>query len=108
MSKYLLPLFVSLAACATTPMSRVEVAGRVHPVDARLRSAEALPGKASADVNLCVSASGQVIAADLAHSSQSAAFDRAVMTDVLSWEFPKDHGDWCTRLRVSYSAHEPV
>jgi TonB family protein len=112
MSKILLALLVPLAACATTPTARVDVTGGVKPTYTRVASTEALSGQAAADVDLCVSPTGQVISAQLARGSQVEAFDRALMTDVLAWEFPVPaahaEGPWCTRVHVAYSTSRPA
>lgn len=109
MSKMLFALLVSLGACATTPTARLEVTGHIKPTYARIASTEALQGHGVADVDLCVSPAGQVLSAELAHASQSAAFDRALVTDVLAWQFPTlAQHPWCTRVHVAYTGSRPA
>jgi outer membrane biosynthesis protein TonB len=71
---------------------------------ARLVEAE-LGARAAAEVDLCVSRDGRVVAVSLVHATRSPAFDLAVVHDVAEWQFaapaaPADRT--CKRATISY------
>lgn len=64
-----------------------------------------LGARASAELDLCVSRAGRVVAVSLARATSSPAFDRAVLHDVAEWEFAAlaTSGDRiCKRATISY------
>ena len=109
--------FVLLAACATADTSsRVT---RVFPVaiEATLPGVDKIGGevrgalgkRATAELDLCVSTTGQVTKARLVTGSTLAAFDAALLRDVAEWRFAAMPGPstlaTCERTRVTYETY---
>ena len=68
-----------------------------------------LGGEASVDLRYCVSPAGKVIEAKLLRSSTLDAFDHAVMSDVVGWQFAVQPGPdsvrSCDRATIVYRPH---
>ena len=71
-----------------------------HVIQARLGS------QASVDVHYCVSPAGKVVGAELERRSDLEAFDQAVLTDILTWQFAAQPGPdsvkSCDRATILY------
>jgi len=64
-----------------------------------------LGARATAEMDICVSRAGRVVAVSLAHATRSPAFDLAVLHDVAEWQFaaPSAPGERiCKRTTISY------
>ncbi|MCX5741815.1 MAG: TonB family protein [Proteobacteria bacterium] len=99
--------------------ARTDDARPVFPavVDPRLPSADRIAPRiraragvvVSADVQLCVSPTGHVASVELARGSTFAAFDDAMMRDVVGWQFAPTPGPGalksCERFTISYRPH---
>ncbi|MBX3161053.1 MAG: energy transducer TonB [Deltaproteobacteria bacterium] len=68
-----------------------------------------LGDRATAELDLCVSAQGSVTKVAIARSSSLPAFDNAVLRDAEEWRFESLPGpaaaQSCTRATVAYRAH---
>lgn len=115
---YTAAVLLSVSACATTtlgvdreaaPRAKVTLAPLVadetvrlvpHAIEPMLPSADRLSHviaarlgeRADVDVRYCVSPAGQVISAELARGSALPAFDQAVMSDIVTWQFAVQPG----------------
>jgi TonB family protein len=93
---------VRLVPQAVEPM--LPSADRIaHAVEARLG------GEATVDVRYCVSPTGKVTEATLERSSSFEAFDHAVMSDIVGWQFDAQPGPetlrTCDRATIVYRPH---
>lgn len=86
----------------------VAIDPKLPSVDRIARLVEAdLGAHASAEVELCVSPAGRVVAVSLVRETMSRAFDAAVLHDVAEWQFaPSAASDRrvCKRAAISYVA----
>lgn len=115
---YTAAVLLSVSGCATTtlgvdreatPRAKVTLAPLVadetvrlvpQAIEPMLPSADRLSHviaarlgeRADVDVRYCVSPAGQVISAELARSSTLPAFDQAVMSDIVTWQFAVQPG----------------
>ncbi|MGE0867232.1 MAG: energy transducer TonB [Kofleriaceae bacterium] len=97
--------------------ARATVARLPAPIDPELPTADrigrsirqALGEEASVHVEMCVSPDGHVLTATLIDGSTMAAFDRAVMRDVMAWQFEEmpgpSHVKSCQRRTITYRPH---
>ena len=74
-----------------------------HIIEARLGS------QATVDVRYCVSPAGRLVSTELERSSTLDAFDRAVMTDMATWQFASKPGTedlrTCETATIVYRPH---
>lgn len=102
---------VRTASCAiqadpASPAFPAVIDPKLPSVDRIWRLVEAeLGARATAEVELCVSPTGRVVAASLVHPTSSPAFDFAVLHDVTEWRFaasPATSARTCKRAAISY------
>lgn len=89
----------------------------VSPIDPELPTADrisasirhVLGDEASVQVEMCVSPAGHVVTARLLEGSTLKVFDKAVMRDVMAWQFEQMPGPAnvksCQRRTITYKPH---
>lgn len=93
----------AIKADASSPAFPEAIDPKLPSVDRIARLVEADFGaRAAAEVELCVSPAGRVVAVSLVHATQSPAFDLAVLHDVAEWQFAASADRSCKRATISY------
>ena len=102
--------FAPVAGDETVKLVPQAVAPLLPSADRIARVIDArLDGEARVDVHYCVSPAGKVVEAKLERGSSLEAFDQAVITDIVGWQFETQPGPanvrTCESATIVYRPH---